>query len=292
MEFSHCYSDPAGEGPETCNGQLETCHFPRRTVYCSEVKDGLGLLTVRCNNKDDFDYIPADEPLIPAGATCDRDYSPARCGGLGRCEGHLGCVASTSGDPICVDESDPRPEVCAEGGGGDGIDDDCDGDANDGDCPDPFEIACNGKDDNNNGQTDENGPQAGCPQCPYVGKPVSMLTRQMFVTPRSVAEISMPISDSHGLRFEVGYDSLMAEADDHDDVFGFAGSQEPNARVLGTGVRSNWDHRLIIDNPTEPHVITWLHGNGSVRFTRTNTPGEFQAEPGSHALISRPTGAT
>lgn len=295
MDFGHCYlGGPAGEGPETCNGPLETCRFPRAAVFCSELKSGETITyPLDCVNPEKFSWVPATPPLIHAEADCVPDTSPAPCGSLpGNCAGHLGCLALTSGDPICVDESDPRPEVCAEGGGGDGIDDDCDGDANDGDCPDPFEIPCNGKDDNNNGQKDENGPQTGCKQCPFTGKPVSMLTRQMFVTPRSVAEIAIPISDSHGLRFEVGYDSLMAEADDNDDVLGFAGSQEPNARVLGAGVRSNWDHRLIIDNPTEPHVITWLHGNGSVRFTRTNTPGEFQAEPGSHALISRPTGAT
>jgi hypothetical protein len=125
---------------------------------------------------------------------------------------------------------------------------------------------------------------ASCDQCPFVAEPVNLLTRQMYVTSRTAASIDIPISPDHSLKFEVGYDSPTAKADYLDDVSGVGGTQLPFQRTLGMGVRHSWDHRLIFDDPTNPQVVTWLHGKGSVILVREDTgpsgPMRFRAVPG------------
>ena len=196
--------------------------------------------------------------------------------------------------PCNPDVPDCDIEIC-----GNGLDDDCDGVADE--VSDVYNEACvdehpcNGKDDNNDGEKDEGAPLQTCSSCNEIGRPVHLRSRQMYVRPRQVAHLQTGLGADHDLLFTITYDSHIAQFDFKDEIDPetFAPSEKaqlPNLRSLGVGFRHNWDHRLILDDPTDPGVITWLHADGSARFFRDGSAEKFRSEPGSqHRLVKVPS---
>ncbi|MCA9666157.1 MAG: DUF11 domain-containing protein [Myxococcales bacterium] len=117
------------------------------------------LLSERCNNADDDCDGLCDENFPEVGVTnpaCINQRAPQTCTvGLGICQRTASyvCKADGSGSECNVTPGPPNPggEIC-----GNGLDDDCDGQVDEGCTPCvPQAEVCNGRDDNCNGQIDE-----------------------------------------------------------------------------------------------------------------------------------------
>lgn len=142
MASQACYTGPAGtSGVGICRGGMQTCVFERGVLAWGDCLDQVLPRAEICGNglDDDCNGAVDDAPGCECTTGTDRSCygGPASEIGVGVCRaGNQMCLAGGHwGD--CVGEVGPSTEVC-----GDGLDNDCNGTADDG-CPTVIEVAVN-----------------------------------------------------------------------------------------------------------------------------------------------------